>query len=126
MAALEKIEIGGVFIIEVSGIVPSRDVKAGVCICISGNKYLLINTKHRDMYDDFSIEGYGFLKGEKRYIACSNSFTIPLGRIKQRVGTLDFKDMMSIIDKIKKSKRLSKADKAVLLPELENWYYDNI
>jgi hypothetical protein len=79
------------------------------------------------MYDDFKIKAsdYSFLKNEDRYIACSNILFFDIQRIKEKVGTIKFGDMKTLIEKIRNSDVLDPIEKNSVLPELEEWLLDN-
>jgi len=66
-------DISDVFIIDVSGKIGYRNTKHCVCISVSREKFFLINTSHREMYDDFNIKSsdYDFLGGIDRFVSCS-------------------------------------------------------
>lgn len=119
--------IGDVFVCDVSGIVSERDKKHCICVSVSQDKYILINTEHRKIYDDFQIseKNYDFLHGTDRFVACSQILQFDSERKIQRVGTLKYKDMGIVIQKIRESKVLSKIEKDAILPDLEEWYLDN-
>lgn len=119
-----------VFVIDVRGIVPFRDTKYCVCVSVARNKYVLIDTQHREMYDDFQISAkkYDFLKGIDRYVSCSAIYEFDNSRIKnidQVIGVLQYDDMKKIIEKIRNSKVIKQIDKDSVLPELEEWLLDN-
>jgi uncharacterized protein (TIGR02145 family) len=62
--------ISEVFVIDVSGVIEYRDKKHCVCVSVAFDKYLLINTSHREIYDDFEIKSsdYAFLKLNNRFV----------------------------------------------------------
>ena len=112
-----------VVIMNVEGIIQYRDTKHCICISILNNKYFVINTDHRQMYDDFKIEAknYPFLNAKDRFIACFKIHTIDPDRKIKTVGKLNIEDITKIITKIKNSKTIHKTDKDLILPEIENW-----
>ena len=118
-----NLDLFDVVIMNVEEIMPYRDTKHCICVSISKEKYLMINTDHRRMYDDFKIESqnYPFLNNRDRFIACSEIYDISSERIIRNVGKLKIKDINKIIEKIKNSKSLYKADKDLILPEIESW-----
>ena len=115
-------ELFNVVVMNVAGIITHRETKYCVCISTSRNKYLLINTEHRAMYDDFEIkaENYSWLNNKNRFIACSVIYSIEPEMMVQTVGKLIIEDIKKIIEKIKKSRTISKIDKNSVLPELEH------
>ena len=116
-----------VAIVNVKGVIDYRDTKYCVCVSILKDKYLLINTEHRSMYDDFKIEAkdYPFLQNEDRFVSCSKIHTFDFRRIIKSVGNLEIKDIKKIIEKIRNSRSIHKIDKDLILPELENWLSEN-
>jgi len=116
-------ELFDVVVMDVKGVISHRDTKYCVCVSNLQNKYLFINTDHRTMYDDFEIkaEDYIFLNNKNRFIACSTIFSINPDRMIRNVGKLNIEDVKKIIDKIIKSRTISKIDKDSVLPELESW-----
>lgn len=123
------IEIGDVFVIDVkdSDTISHRDTKHCVCVSVAKDKYLVINTEHREMYDDFGItvSNYPFLKID-RFVACSalHKFS-PDKIISGRQGKLKYTDMIRVIDKIQNSKTIDKTERDEILPELIEWQMDN-
>jgi len=115
--------ISDVLIIDVSGEIEHRNTKHCVCVSVSKNKYFMINTKHREMYDDFEIESseYGFLNGVNRFVSCSLMREFDVGKIIRKVGNLSKNDMRKIIDKMKKSDYLYKIERDLVIPEIEEW-----
>jgi hypothetical protein len=122
-------EISDVFVINVKDSdIHNRETKHCICISVSKDKYLVINTEHRQMYDDFSISAsdYPFLKGKDRYVCCSAVYKfLPDRIISESVGKLKYLDMLKIIDKIQNSKSLDRSEKNDILPELIEWQLDN-
>lgn len=120
-------QISDVFIIDVSGKINYRNTKHCVCISLSENKYLLVNTNHREMYDDFQIRSseYDFLGGMDRFISCHRIHEFSFDRIIKKVGNLNYDDIAKIVDKIQKSRTLDKIDKDSVIPDLDKWLSDN-
>jgi hypothetical protein len=89
-------------------------------VSVGTGKYLLINTEHRENYDDFRISAsdYGFLNGVDRFLSCSRLFAFGPSKIKQKVGMLSEADTKTVIEKIGASGRIGAADKAVIRAEL--------
>ena len=114
-------------VIDVSEKIAYRATKHCVCISLSEDKYLMINTNHRKMYDDFEIKSsdYGFLKGTNRFVCCSGMYEFPAGKVIDKVGKLNRDDMAKILDKIQNSKILTKRDKDSVIPGLDKWLSDN-
>lgn len=121
------LEIGDVFIVQVGSQIEHRDTKHVICVATSNNKYIIINTEHREMYDDFSISAteYAFLHGHDRFVACSRIFQFSPDCIIKKVGKLNYADMMKLINKIQNSDVLDNKEKASVLPELTDWQLDN-
>lgn len=121
-------EIGEVFIVEVKDIFPNRENKHCVCISVSKNAFLVINTLHREIYDDFEISAkdYSFLKNQNRFVSCSKILYIQNDKIKTfSLGKLNYKDILKIIDKIQNSKILETSEKYKILTELYTFKLEN-
>ena len=119
--------ISEVVVVDVSKIFKHRPTKYCVCVSVSTDKYMMINTNHRDAYDDFEIESseYVFLKHKNRFVACSEMFYVNPNTIIRSVGNLNHRDMAKIVDKIQQSKIMDKIEKDSVLPELNKWLSDN-
>ena len=119
--------ISEVVVIDVSGTIEHRGIKHCVCVSVSAEKYLLINTNHRDMYDDFEIKSseYAFLKPKNRFVCCSELYHFDSDKIIKSVGALNRNDMIKIVDKIQNSESLKKVKKDSVLSELNKWLSDN-
>jgi len=108
-------------------VVAHRDEK--YCVCIStGNgkdKYFLIDSKSRKMYDDFEIkaEEYDFLSKDS-YISCSLVVELGKDRFIEKLGNIDHKDMIKILEKVKKSEHLTDDEIKDISNSLENWLND--
>lgn len=124
---IPKYEIGKVFIINTSKSLKHRSTKHCVCISLGGNKFLLINTHHREMYDDFEISAtdYPFLKGNNRFISCSHIMNFDDNITIRSVGMLKYDDILKIKSKIENSTTLTRKDINEILLELEEWELDN-
>lgn len=121
------LEIADVFVIDVGDQIEHRDTKHCICIATSQNKYFLINTMHREMYDDFQISAssYPFLKGVDRFVCCSQIYQFTPDKIIHKVGKLNYQDMIKLISKVQNSEVLDNAEKSAVLPELTDWQMDN-
>ncbi|MDR2593021.1 MAG: hypothetical protein LBC59_09530 [Chitinispirillales bacterium] len=119
--------ISEVVVIDVSGVIEHRGTKHCVCVSVSAEKYLLINTNHRDIYDDFEIKSseYAFLKPKNRFVCCSEMYHFDSDEIIKSVGTLNRNDMIKIVDKIQNSESLKKAEKDFVILELGKWLSKN-
>ena len=122
-----EFEIGQVFVIDTSKSLDHRDTKHCVCISLGGDKFFLINTNHREMYDDFKIyaDDYPFLNGDNRFISCSLIMHFDSNLINRCVGMLKYADILKIKSKIENSKTLTLKDINEVLPDLEEWELDN-
>ena len=122
-------EISDIFVIDVRGSeINNRETKHCICISVSKDKYLVINSEHRQMYDDFEIKAsdYQFLKGKNRFVSCAFVYKFPPEKIiSKSVGKLKYPDMLKIIDKIQNSKILDQSEKNDILPDLVDWQLDN-
>ena len=109
--------------VDVFGQVTYRDTKHCVCISTTGGVYLVINTRHREMYDDFEIQSdnYGFLGGVNRFVCCSKLHEFDHSKILKKVGRLIYNDMQKIVDKIQASKTIDSIDKDAVIPGLAAW-----
>ena len=119
--------ISEVVVMDVSGVIGHRDTKHCVCVSVSTDKYLLINTSHRDIYDDFEIKSseYAFLKSENRFVSCSKLYQFDSSKIIRSVGNLNRSDMAKIVDKIQNSESLKMAEKDFVILELDKWLSEN-
>ena len=82
----------------------------------------MINTDHRERYDDFKIHAsdYKFLNDEDRFLSCSRLFAIDPADIKKEVGTLNEADTRTLIEKIVASRNIPHDDKKDIIAELSN------
>lgn len=121
------LEIADVFVMQVGNQIEHRETKHCICIATAQNKYFIINTEHREIYDDFKISAhdYDFLKGLDRYVSCSSIFQFTPDKIICKVGKLNYPDMLKLIDKVQNSEVLDDAEKSAILPELTDWQMDN-
>lgn len=121
------LEIADVFIMDVGDQIDHRDTKHCICIAASQDKYFVINTHHRAIYDDFVISSsdYNFLDGEDRYVCCSTVYKFTSDKIIKKVGKLTYSDMKTLIDKVQNSKVLRETEKSSIIPELVEWQMDN-
>lgn len=121
------LEIADVFVMQVGNQIEHRETKHCICIATSQNKYFIINTEHREIYDDFKISAtdYDFLKGLDRYVSCSSIFQFMPDKIIRKVGKLNYPDMLKLINKVQNSEVLDDAEKSAILPELTDWQMDN-
>jgi len=119
--------ISEVVVIDVSETIEHRGTKHCVCVSVSAEKYLLINTNHRAIYDDFEIKSseYAFLKPKNRFVCCSEMYHFDSDKIIKRVGVLNRGDMIKIVDKMQNSESLKTIEKNSVIPELNKWLADN-
>jgi hypothetical protein len=77
------------------------------------------------MYDDFKIlaSDYDFLKDDS-YVGCHKTYTFGKELIINKLGTLNHKDMLKILDKIRNSNTIPKSEKEALVFEIEHWLED--
>jgi len=100
--------IRGIYIADVkdqANIGKHRSTKHCVCVSVGCGLYLLINTEHREMYDDFPLKAsdYDFLHGVDRFLACRDPKVIKDEKIIRRVGTLSDADAKTVYEKIRAS-----------------------
>jgi len=119
--------ISDVLKINTHGIMDYRDIKYCVCVSTLACKYFYINTKHRDMYDDFEIKSsdYEFLNSVNRFVSCVKLHNVDSDKIIEKAGNLSRDDMMKILDKIRNSEDIKKIDKDSVVPELTKWLLGN-
>jgi len=115
-------KISDVYIIDVSKILPHCETKYCICITTGINKYFLINTENRKIYDTFEISAsdYSFLKYNS-YVGCSKAHALESSLIVKKIGNLNFNDMSKILEKIRKSKYIIKPERETMALELEEW-----
>lgn len=115
--------ISDVLIVNTVGTVDHRITKYCVCVSALNDKCFYINTKHRDIYDDFEISSsdYKFLNSENRAVSCLKLHQLDSNRIIEKVGNLNRDDMLKIRDKIQNSRTIHKSDKDLVIPELNQW-----
>ena len=122
-------EISDVYVINVKDSdIQNRETKHCICISVSKDRYVVINTEHRQMYDDFIIKAsdYPFLKGKDRFVCCATVHRfLPDRIVSESVGKLKYPDMLKIIEKIQNSKVLDKSEKNDIVPDLIEWQLDN-
>ncbi|MDR1812260.1 MAG: hypothetical protein LBQ87_05495 [Candidatus Fibromonas sp.] len=121
--------ISEVMLIDVSKIMPERAKKYCVCISSDNNKYFVINSNHREMYDDFEIEAsnYSFLSHDS-YVCCHKTYILSEEFIVSKLGNINHGDMMKILDKIQNSRRIAEEERDTIALELKAWlnnYQDN-
>jgi hypothetical protein len=120
--------ISDVNVMDVKGKVEHRDTKYCVCISTGDNKdrYFLIDSKSRKMYDDFEIKKsvYDFLEHDS-HISCSKVYELEEERYIEKIGNVNYEDMQTILNKVRNSDRITRAEKDVIVPELENWLKDD-
>jgi len=117
-------DIKGIYVADVSDTVPHRNTKHCVCVSVGRGKYLLINTHHRPMYEDFILKAsnYGFLNGLDRFLSCSSSHPIKPEKLFEKVGELSDADTKIMYEKIQKSQKIQSDDKKAILSELEKTF----
>jgi len=115
-------QISEVYIIDVSKILPHCETKYCICITTGINKYFLINSENRKMYDTFKISAscYSFLKRDS-YVSCSKAHILKNDFIIKKLGNLNFNDMSKILGKVKKSKNIIEVERDEIVSELEKW-----
>jgi len=116
--------ISDVYIINVTDKIEYRKTKHCVCISVSKNKGLLINTKNRGIYNELEInsETYSFLNGTNRFVACALPIEFKDNEIVKKEGSLNHADMLRIVEKLKsvKTKQILIQLKDIIA-ELESW-----
>lgn len=115
--------ISDVFIADFSNEFEHRPRKHCVCVSVSSERYVIINTNHREAYDDFEIRSsnYDFLKSKNRFVSCVKLYGADSIKLIKRVGNLYRDDMLKVADKIQNSDVLDEIEKAAVLPELKKW-----
>ena len=101
-----------------------RNTKHCVCVSVGEGRYLLINTHHREMYNDFILKAsdYGFLKGVDRFLSCYSPQPFKPAQLVKKVGTLSDADTRVLISKIKTARFIHKLLKAKILDELSKTF----
>lgn len=113
-------KVASIYLADTIGVLAHRRQKLCVCVSAIAGKYLLINTEHRKMYDDFVLraQDYGFFQGTDRFLACSALFAFDSSLLKQKMGKLTVADISMAAEKIRASRTIAPADKAVVLADL--------
>jgi len=118
--------ISEVFIVDVAKLFHHRKTKHCVCVSAGDDKFLVINSEHREMYDDFKIEvsNYSFLEKD-RFVACRMAYEVKDESLIKKVGNLNYEDMTKILNKIQNSKLIEETERDSIAFELEGWlkYY---
>jgi len=96
-------------------------------VSISAKRYLIINTNHREIYDDFEIKSsdYNFLGSKNRFVSCVKMYGSDSIKLLRHVGNLYREDMIKIVDKIQNSNVLDEIEKDSVVLELNKWLSDN-
>jgi len=127
---MEKIqqEISGVYKVNTVGLIEFRQKKICVCISIAFNKYFLINSDHREIYDDFEIASpiYTFTNYKNRFVCCSRTISFDTDRLIEKVGNFNRNDMIRILNKIQTSEILIDDNKESIITELQIWLSKNV
>jgi hypothetical protein len=115
--------ISDVLIINTKETLDHRDTKYCVYVSALTGKFFYINTKHRDIYDDFEIKSsdYVFLNSVDRFVCCVKLHDIDSVILIDKIGNLNRDDMLKILNKIQKSNDIKNADKDSIVPELRKW-----
>jgi thioester reductase-like protein len=120
--------ISEIFVMDMSTILPYSDTKYCICVSVSENLGFLINSDHREMYDDFKIKAsdYKFLNHDS-YVGCSETFEISEDFILsiKPLGNLNYDDMKKILEKIRNSKHFEEQERKNRILELEEWLNEN-
>jgi len=97
-----------------------RATKHCVCVSVGCGLYLLINTEHREKYDDFLLKAseYDFLNGVDRFLACHDPKVIKDEKLIRRVGTLSDVDAKTMYVKIRASTNIAPVEIKKVLAEL--------
>lgn len=117
--------ISDVILMDVSKVMPERTTKYCVCVSAGNDRYFYINSEHRQIYDDFKIKAsdYDFLTHDS-YVGCHEAYRLGKELIIRKLGNLNYDDMLKILDKIQKSKRIAKTERKALIFEVETWLND--
>jgi hypothetical protein len=115
--------LSDVFIADFSNEFEHRPRKHCVCVSVSPERYVVINTYHREMYDDFEISSadYGFLEFKNRFVSCVKLYGADSVKLINHVGNLYREDMIKVANKIQDSEVLDDLEKASVIPELKKW-----
>jgi hypothetical protein len=120
-------QISDVFVIDTAGKIEHRGTKFCVYVSVAKDKWLLINTANRGIYNELEIKPseYGFLGGVNRFVACSQVFEFDEGKVIKKAGNLNYGDMVRIAENLKKvrTKKIMIQLKDIIV-ELEKWLAD--
>jgi len=122
MSKAKTPQISEVYVMNVSEKLEHRTTKHCICISAGNGKYVLINSEHREMYDDFKINAsdYDFLKQDS-YVGCAEAIVLEKERIIRKVGNIKYEDMLKILEKIRGPRHIAKPNRVEMALELEIW-----
>jgi len=116
--------ISDVYIINTADKIEHRKTKHCVCISVSKNKWLIIDTENRGYRNEMEIKSldYDFLQGINRYVGCLFVYEFDESKVIKKVGSINHADMLGIVEKLKniKTKQIFIQLKDVIT-ELEEW-----
>lgn len=111
-----NLEVGGIYIAD---IYPPKE-KRCICVNLSPDLFLLVNTLNRKNYDCIPIlqRDHSFL-GMDRWIECADAFDLSSVNISDRISFLTFDEIVLIHKKIKENKKMKKSVKTKILNSLD-------
>lgn len=116
--------ISDVYIINTADKIEHRKTKHCVCISVSKNKWLIIDTENRGYRNEMEIKSsnYEFLQGINRYVGCLFVYEFDESKVIKKVGNINYTDMTGIVEKLKSIKaKQTLIQLADVIPELEAW-----
>jgi hypothetical protein len=113
-------EISEVVLADTTKTIKNRDKKLFVRISITNEKFLIINSRESEGSIKIESATYSFLSHDS-YIAGFRTFTLEESEIIKKRGTLNYDDMVKILDMIKNSKFISRDEKEEILIDLEEF-----
>jgi hypothetical protein len=116
-------EISEVVLADTTKTIKNRKTKFFVRISTTNEKFLIINSREREGSIKIESSIYNFLSHDS-YIANLRTFTLEENEIIKNLGTLNYDDMVKILNMIKGSKFISQDEREEILIDLEEFIKD--
>ncbi|MDR3002324.1 MAG: hypothetical protein LBU89_13815 [Fibromonadaceae bacterium] len=113
-------EISEVVLANTTKIIQDRDKKLFVRISVTNEKFLIINSRESEGSIKIESATYSFLRHDS-YIASFRTFVLKEDEIIKKLETLNYDDMVKILNMIKNSKFISQDEKEEIVIDLEEY-----